>query len=162
MVKPNIVVVVIDAFRAKNSSLYGYKKVTDKNLRELAKEGFLFQNHFSSSNATIPSLTSLFTGKYPESHGIIHSIPYNDPEEFQNLKKNVKFWFPSYLKTNGYNTIGIDWIGLWLRKGFNYYGQLEEKQSRFKEFLRYPPIKKNASCSTWVVLQTWKENCKDP
>ena len=34
----NIVVVVIDGVRAKNLSLYGYNKETDKNLKKLASE----------------------------------------------------------------------------------------------------------------------------
>jgi len=137
----NIVIIIIDAFRAKNSSLFGYERETNKNLKILMKESFLFKQHFSVSNATLPSLTSLFTGKYPYNHGIIHSIPYTKQEEYDKLKKST-FWFPSYLKKKGYETIGIDWIGVWLKKGFDYYGGKEEEKSRVKEFIRSPFIKK--------------------
>ncbi|MEK6830795.1 MAG: sulfatase, partial [Nanoarchaeota archaeon] len=141
MNKKNIIIIIIDAFRTKNVSLFGYNKVTDKNLKKIAKDSILLKDFFSCSNATAPSLTSLFTGKYPNNHGIIHQFPYTTQEEIDNLNK-VKFWFPSYLQNKGYETIAIDWIGLWFKNGFNYYEEKEEKQSRLKKFMKTPIIKK--------------------
>ena len=143
----NIVVVVIDGVRAKNLSLYGYNKETDKNLKKLASEGIFFKNHFSPSNSTAPSLISLFTGKYPDNHGIVHQFPYTKQEEIEKFKK-TEFWFPSYLKKKGYNTIGIDWSGLWFKKGFDYYGDEENKT---RKILNSPIIKKILlSLPNWV------------
>jgi len=130
----NIIIILIDAFRRKNLSLYGYDKETDKNLKKIANENILFKQHFSASNCTAPALSSMFTGKYPYNNGIIHQLPYTKQEEIEKIKK-AKFWFPAYLKNKGYETIAIDWIGLWFRRGFDYYGEGEqdnlEKSSLF-------------------------------
>lgn len=121
----NIIIIFVDAFRAKSLSLFGYEDGTDKNLKKIAQESLFFKKHFSSSNATAPSVTSMFTGKFPNNHGIIHQLPYTKQEEFDNFEKNLKFWLPSYLRDKGYETIAIDWIGLWFKKGFDYYGEWE-------------------------------------
>ena len=135
----NIVIIIVDAFRPKNLSLFGYEKESDKNLKDIAKDSLFFKKHFSSSNATAPSLTSLFTGDYPNTHGIIHQLPYTSQEEIDNLNQN-KFWLPSYLKQKGYDTIAIDWIGLWFKKGFDYYR--DKKQEKPNPFLNYPLVRK--------------------
>lgn len=147
--KPNIAIIVVDALRPKNMSLFGYEKETDKNIKKVAEEGILFREHISTSNSTAPSLTSLFTAKYPKNHGIIHQFPYTKDEEIEKLKKE-KFWFPTYLQEKGYDTIAIDWIGLWFKRGFNYY---EEKKESPKKFLGNFLIKKFL-----LALPSWAYN----
>ena len=66
----NIVILLIDALRTKNLSLFGYNKETDRILKDLAKDNILFKQHFSTSNATAPAITSILTGKYPSNHGL--------------------------------------------------------------------------------------------
>ncbi|MGA3020611.1 MAG: sulfatase-like hydrolase/transferase, partial [Candidatus Micrarchaeales archaeon] len=73
---PNIVIIVIDAFRPDHLSMFGYAKETDKNLKRIAKESFVFKNQFSVSNTTTPALTSIFSGLLPSTHGNIHQLPY--------------------------------------------------------------------------------------
>ena len=129
----NIVIIVIDAVRTKNMSLYGYEKETDKYIKEIANEGTVFTNCFSVSNSTFPMITSLFTGKYPNNHGIVHQMPYMDQSEIDKFKEN-KFWLPTFLRNKGYSTIYIDWIGLWFKKGFDYYREDEiVKKERFRD-----------------------------
>jgi len=140
--RPNIIIIVVDAFRPKNLSLFGYEKETDKNLKRVIKESILFKKFFSSSNATAPSLMSIFTGKYPNNHGIIHQFPYTSNEEIEKMDKELKFWLPTYLKEKGYETIAIDWIGLWFKEGFDYYKEKEEKQNKTKRIMNIPFIKK--------------------
>ncbi len=122
--KKNVVIIVIDALRTKNLSLYGYEKETDKNIKKIAKEGIFFKKHFSPANSTAPSVTSILTGLYPPNHGILHQLPYTKEKEIEKIEK-VKFWLPSFLKEQGYETIAIDWIGHWFTKGFDYYGEGE-------------------------------------
>ena len=138
----NIILIVVDAFRPKNLSLFGYQKKTDKNLKKIAKDNLLFKNFFSSSNATAPSLMSIFTGKYPVNHGIIHQFPYTTNEEIDKMKKEAGFWLPEYLRKKGYNTIAIDWIGMWFKDGFDYYEEKEEKQTKLKRLMSTPFVKK--------------------
>jgi arylsulfatase A-like enzyme len=126
--KKNVIIILIDALRTKNFSLFGYEKETDNNLKRIANENILFTNHFSSSNSTAPALTSLFTGLYPDNHGIIHQLPYTKQTEIDKVQ-DVKFWLPEFLKNNGYETIAIDWIGMWFKKGFDYYGEGEKQET---------------------------------
>ena len=138
----NVVLIVVDAFRPKNLSMFGYEKENDKNLKKIAKESVLFRKSFSTSNATAPSLNSIFSGMYPNSHGIIHQFPYTKPDEYNKFESVEKFWLPAFLKEKGYETIGIDWIGLWYKRGFDYYEEKDEKQSRLKKFMKIPIVKK--------------------
>ncbi len=128
----NIVLMIIDALRPKNLSLLGYPNETDKNLKRISDESVLFRNHFSCSNSTAPSVTSILTGVYPLKHGIIHQLPYTKQEEIRKFSRADLFWFPSFLKKQGYETIAIDWIGLWFKKDFDYYGEGEERADYVK------------------------------
>lgn len=135
----NIIFIVIECLRPKNLSLFGYEKETDINLKKIAKESILFKQYFSVSNATIPSITSIFTGKYPNNIGMVHQIPYTTKEDIEKLRQN-KFWMPSYFKEKGYSTISLDKIGLWMKRGFDDYPQ--QKESKIKEFIRKSFIRK--------------------
>lgn len=128
----NIIILLIDALRPKNLSLFGYNKETDKTLKEIAKDNILFKQHFSTSNATAPALTSILTGQYQYNHGIIHQLPYTKQEEIDKVEK-VTFWFPNYLKSKGYETICVDWVGFWLKKGFDFYDEKDEDQNELTE-----------------------------
>jgi arylsulfatase A-like enzyme len=149
--KLNVIILLIDAFRPKHLSLFGYKKETDKNLKKIASESILFKKHFSTSNSTAPALTSIFSGLYPKTHGILHQFPYTTQEEIDKMEKKVEFWLPSYLKNKGYETLAIDWIGMWFERGFDYYKEKEEKESKIKKFMNIPLIKKSLlSLPNWA------------
>lgn len=137
----NIILILIDAFRPKNLSLFGYQKETDKNLKEIAKEGIVFRNFFPGSNATAPSLTSIFTGKLPKNHGILHQFPYTTEQEVETMYGQRTFWLPSFLKEKGYRTIAIDWIGMFFEDGFDYYKEREEWQGENKIPTHFSPVK---------------------
>ena len=124
--KPNILFIVVDALRAENLSCYGYIKPTSPNIDELAKEGVLFENAYSCTNRTDPSFTSIFSGKYPVSHGIVHHGPDIKREEVQAFNKTRTKLLSEILNLMGYNTMAIDWLGRWHRKGYNYYSEPEE------------------------------------
>lgn len=137
--KNNIILIVIDAFRPKNLSLFGYQKETDKNLKEIAREGIIFRNFFSSSNATAPSLMSIFTGRLPSNHGIVHQFPFTSDEEIKKMYRERNFWLPSFLKNKGYQTIAIDWIGMFFKEGFDYYKEREDWQGENKVSTEFSP-----------------------
>ena len=136
---PNIIIIVVDALRTRNLSLYGYKRETDKNMKKIASESVFFSNNFSTSNTSYPSLTSIFSGLYQTNHGIMHQYPYMEKEELEKLKK-IKFWLPTYLQSKGYNTLSITPQVMWFKKGFDYIG--EEPKTRYEKFKENKIIKK--------------------
>ncbi|MFB3880784.1 MAG: sulfatase [Armatimonadota bacterium] len=66
----NVVIVVLDAARADHFGCYGYPRDTTPNVDRIAEQSLLFEQHFSQFPHTRPSTTSLFTGQYPDTHGV--------------------------------------------------------------------------------------------
>lgn len=136
--KPNILFIVIDALRAKNLGCYGYSKPTSPNIDKLAKEGVMFEKAFSCATTTYPSLTTIFSGKYPLSHGIIRL------EEGKKLYRSARrldeattVFLPEILKLEDYTTMAVDWLGRWLKRGYDYYsGILGPKQLMLLSLIR--------------------------
>ncbi len=120
MRKPNIIFIVIDALRPRNLGCYGYAKPTSPNIDKLSEEGLIFRDVYSCTNATDPSLTTIFSGKPPRSHGIMKHGALLQSEEVQNYLKTVRT-LPEILKHNGYKTFAIDWLGRWHTRGYDYY-----------------------------------------
>ncbi len=118
----NIIFVVIDALRAKNLSCYGYARTTTPAIDALAQTGVLFDNAYSCTNHTDPSLTSMFTGKFPLSHGIVHHGTDITPEELDRFYALNPITLPQLLKQEGYHTVGISWLHRWHKRGFDLYG----------------------------------------
>jgi arylsulfatase A-like enzyme len=77
----NVLIVVIDAARADHLRCYGYPRDTTPNIDRLASESVVFTNHFCQMPFTTPSTASLFTGQFPDTHGIIDpALHYRKPE----------------------------------------------------------------------------------
>lgn len=66
----NVILMVLDALRADHLSCYGYNKKTSPNMDAVASRGTLFEKAFAPLPMTQPSLASMFTSLYPQSHGI--------------------------------------------------------------------------------------------
>jgi len=66
---PNILLIVLDTVRADHLSCYGHTVQTTPNIDRLAEEGAKFTNVYSTSCWTLPAHASIFTGKYPYTHG---------------------------------------------------------------------------------------------
>lgn len=62
---PNILLIILDTVRASSLSLYGYSRPTSPALEEFAKRGVAFDLAISASSWTLPSHSTLFTGRWP-------------------------------------------------------------------------------------------------
>jgi arylsulfatase A-like enzyme len=69
---PHVLLVTLDTTRADHLSLYGHDRPTSPNLDELARESVVYERAYSTSSWTLPAHASLFTGRYPTSHGARH------------------------------------------------------------------------------------------
>ncbi|MBI2573129.1 sulfatase [Candidatus Woesearchaeota archaeon] len=153
--KPNIVFILVDALRASNLGSFGYPKPITPTLDKLAARGTTFEKCFSPTNASDPALTSLMSGMYTRSHGILHHS-YEVPEkELKNLdQRNVKF-LQQILKDHGYNTYALDFLARWHMRGYDYYPELKidrtkrkrqlNRISRLFKFLHIKPLFKKIS-----------------
>jgi len=66
----NVLVVVLDSVRARNTSLHGYTHRTTPFLEELASKSVVYNNAFSPSITSLPSHLSFFTGIHENVHRI--------------------------------------------------------------------------------------------
>ena len=68
---PNILIIVFDAWTAKNISLYGYQRETTPNITRLAEKAIVFHNHYAAGPFTAPGTASILTGQYPWKHRVL-------------------------------------------------------------------------------------------
>jgi arylsulfatase A-like enzyme len=113
---PDVVVIVLDTVRAQSLSSFGYGRDTAPTLDALAREGALFEDATSPSTWSMPSHASLFTGRYPTSHGA-HSMGRTLDDRFPTLAQ--------VLQAKGWETFCFTanpWIsdGLGLTRGFDF------------------------------------------
>lgn len=66
---PNILLIVMDATRAQNLSVYGYSRPTTPHLEAFAAECVVYENAIAASCWSLPCHASIFTGVYPSTHG---------------------------------------------------------------------------------------------
>lgn len=64
----NVLIVVFDAWSAKNVSLFGYERETTPNLNRIANRATVYHNHYAGANWTTPGTATLLTGTYPWTH----------------------------------------------------------------------------------------------
>jgi len=69
-VRPNLLLITLDTVRADRCSAYGHRRPTTPTLERLASEGVLFEQAYAPLPATLPSVSTMFTGQRPRSHGV--------------------------------------------------------------------------------------------
>jgi len=72
--RPNVVVITIDTLRPDHLGFAGASRDTAPFLAELAATGTVFDRAFSTSSWTAPATASLFTGLYPQRHGVVRGF----------------------------------------------------------------------------------------
>lgn len=125
---PNILFILIDALRAQNLGCYNPEVIKSPSpcIDELARKGVIFKHCYSCITNTDPAMTSIFSGRYPISHGIIahgHRIKKAQIERLRHIR-----FLPEILKSRDYYTIAIDWLGRWHQRGYDSYsGMLDPR-----------------------------------
>jgi len=69
--KPDIILVVIDALRADRVGALGSAAGLTPNLDRIAERGVVFRQAVTNATWTVPSMSTLFTSKYPSQHGAV-------------------------------------------------------------------------------------------
>lgn len=66
---PNVLLIVLDTFRADRTGAYGYGRGTTPFLDGFARQAIQYDKAFSTSSWTLPAHVSAFTGRRPSEHG---------------------------------------------------------------------------------------------
>jgi arylsulfatase A-like enzyme len=133
-----IVLVTLDTTRADHLGCYGYNRPTSPNLDRIAEESLVYENMLAPGTWTLPSHASLFTGKFPSSHGarldpkgeLQLTSAISAPKVFDNYRVRTiaqdENTLADLLKRAGYLT-GAVVAGPWMKKtfglskGFDFY-----------------------------------------
>jgi arylsulfatase A-like enzyme len=94
----NLLLVTVDTLRADHLSSYGNDRRTSPSIDRLAGSGVRFHNAFVQRSGTWPSLTSIFTSRYPRSHGV--------RSNGDMLAASVRT-FTQQLRKNGFHTAAM-------------------------------------------------------
>lgn len=140
---PDIVLVVIDTLRPDHLSSYGYEHETAPFLTDLAGRSVVFERAFSTSSWTAPSTASIFTGLYPNQHGVVGGFKMHrklaESEEQETIKlvtlPVALLTLPERLADAGYGTFGVSAninIGdeLGFTRGFDRFERMHKDDSR--------------------------------
>lgn len=103
--QPNIILIMMDATRARRLSCYGYSRVTTPNIDEIAEESVVYEQAFSPDVWTLPVAASIFTGLMPHQHQVDFDNPFLS-DKHKTLAER--------LANSGYETWGVSpgvWIG---------------------------------------------------
>jgi arylsulfatase A-like enzyme/Tfp pilus assembly protein PilF len=92
----NVVLITIDTLRADHLPAYGYTHISTPALDRLAKESLVFEDAFAHVPMTLPSHSSILTGKLPISHGVEDNAGFVLDPKATTLAE--------ILKKNGYET----------------------------------------------------------
>jgi len=108
-----LLILGIDSLRADHMSCYGYHRLTTPHIDEIAKEGVLFENSFSSHIPTTPGYTTMLSGLDVMSHQVVSLRPKGP------LDPDVRL-LPEILREKGYVSALIGFDGKFYR-GFDTY-----------------------------------------
>ena len=116
----NVLIITFDTTRADHIAAYGNDAAHTPTLDQLASDGVLYERALTSIPITLPSHSSIMTGKVPFVHGVRDNGLFKLAEKQKTLAE--------ILKDNGYNTAAA--IGSFpltsqfgINQGFDYFNE---------------------------------------
>jgi arylsulfatase A-like enzyme len=85
-----VVIVTFDTTRADRIGCYGYADAQTPSLDRLAADGVLFEQAVSTVPTTLPAHATIFTGLYPQDHGVRYNIFYTLSPEAVTLAERLE------------------------------------------------------------------------
>lgn len=127
--RPSFLILSLDTTRADRLGIYGYARPTSPQLDRLARDGAWYERAHTTATWTLPAHASLFTGKFPTSHGarydpegpLVLGKEITGPDAYQQIRARGLGAGESTLaerfRDAGYRTGGVV-AGPWLEKVF--------------------------------------------
>ena len=136
--RPNIVLIVMDATRARNLSCYGYAHPTTPNLDRLAETSMVYERAISPAGWSLPAHASLFTGLYASRHRADDQHKYLDLEyaTLAELLRAREYHTLAFCE-NPYvsSATGLDRGFQWFNRSFDSPQPLYKKSEKLKRKL---------------------------
>ena len=115
-----VVLVTFDTTRADHLGCYGAEGDPTPNLDRLAAESVVFEQAIAPTPTTLPSHATLFTGLYPQDHGIRYNLFFRLPPAVQTLAETLR---EHGFKTAGFPASRILSASFGLDQGFETYDE---------------------------------------
>ena len=112
-----IIVVTLDTLRADRLSGYGYSQPTSPFLDEFADESVVFDHAFVQYPSTLASHMSIFTGLYPQQHGVVERDRSLSPA----IPLIAQVFAEAGFRTAGFTENGMIAPGSGLGRGFEQF-----------------------------------------
>lgn len=132
----DVLIITIDTLRADSLEPYSAIDTLTPNIARFAEQGVVFESATTPITVTRPAHSSIFTGLYPDQHGVLHN-GYVLPGEHLTLAE--------ILKGQGYETagfVGVRLLGLpsGLGQGFDEFDAPVERVQRRAKMVVDPAI----------------------
>jgi arylsulfatase A-like enzyme len=114
----HLIVISIDTLRADHLGCYGYGKPTSPRIDALAKEGVVFERHYTCYPLTLPSHLTQLTGVSTLGHRVRDNLYHSLPGELQTLTEVMK---AQGFKTGAFVSAHTMKGGSGLERGFDLY-----------------------------------------
>lgn len=88
--KPNVLLITLDTTRADHIGCYGDSRAETPSLDRLAAEGTLAERVYTVAPLTLPAHASIFTSRYPPSHGVRDNADFRLPESETTLAEHLR------------------------------------------------------------------------
>lgn len=154
----NLLFVSITNIGAGRMGLYGYRRQTTPNIDRWAQGALVFDDVFTHASWTLPVGVSLFTSRYPYSHGIF-------TRSFKNSLPGAVLTLPELLREKGYRTAAFTG-GLDYDPGFSHMRGFETapRNPSYSGFRVTVPqaqawLKKNASERFLLFVHGYDAHC---
>jgi arylsulfatase A-like enzyme len=114
----HLIVISIDTLRADHLGCYGYGRPTSPSMDALAKEGVVFERHYTCYPLTLPSHLTQLTGVSSLGHRVRDNLYHTLPAELQTLPEVMK---DRGFKTGAFVSAHTMKGGSGLERGFDVY-----------------------------------------
>lgn len=95
----HLILVTVDTLRADHTSLHGHPRETTPQIDRRAAAGVVFEQAIAQWPKTGTSFASMFSGRYPQSTGLIYKAALRLPPTLEVL--------PAILQENGFETVAV-------------------------------------------------------
>ncbi len=125
---PNVVLVTFDTTRYDRLGCTGDGQAQTPTLDALAARGLLFEHAYASVALTLPSHTTMLSGREPIAHGVHDNMKYRVPDEVQTL---AEIFRDAGYATGAFVSALVLGAQFNLGQGFEVYEDRTDRQSRF-------------------------------
>ncbi len=135
----NLLFVTIDTLRTDRLGSYGSDAGYTPHLDALASEGVRFDNLFAHVPVTLPSHASIFTGRYPNEHGVHDNGAFRLDDDVPTLASELR---AAGYATGAFVAAFVLDARFGLNQGFDLY---DDYYGEKRSFLSFSPLERRAS-----------------